>query len=213
MTYRSWERLARITKGINDWSTNAICFIIAVPVGIVLSPFAGIWYGGKWLYRHFHKEKEEVEEVKEVKPHITPKPNVGSFLFKRGSFLFKGDRALKVPYDKIAYVETEPDARIRKFFEKNKEWLRQWQEWYGIDIIFVDSNQIREGMVYPQDFYVFRHGFIWQMPISAGDGINDDERGDVAHYFELNTKDAQPLRKQMENFAAIVYRSVENHFL
>lgn len=113
-----------------------ICFIVVSPIAVVFSPFIGIWYSCKWLYKHLSKKK--VEEVQpEIKSHVTPKPNYGRFLFKE-------DREVKIPIDKIVYVETSPDEAISTFLEEDKDWIRFWQEWYGIDIINVDYDTIKQ---------------------------------------------------------------------
>lgn len=122
---------------------------------IISLPFVAIWYGCEWLYKHFLRKKKPVEVPTEAKPHVTPVPNYGRFLFKE-------NRIVKIPIDKIAYVETVPDETIHKLLEENKERIRYWEEWYGIKIIHVDYESIKQAMVYPQDFPFFKHGFIWQ---------------------------------------------------
>lgn len=175
-----------------------ICFIVVSPIAVVFSPFIGIWYSCKWLYKHLSKKK--VEEVQpEIKSHVTPKPNYGRFLFKE-------DREVKIPIDKIVYVETSPDEAISTFLEEDKDWIRFWQEWYGIDIINVDYDTIKQSMVYPQDFRSFKHGFVWQTGDWSSDEINNDKHGDIGRYFELDPKIDKSLRDQMKDFAYLIYK-------
>lgn len=205
MTYQRLVRLAELVKTISDRSTSIFSILIGVPLTIVALPFAGIWYGCKWLYEHIFKKKVQKITASTVKPHVTPKPTDGRFLFKE-------DRELKIPVNKVAYIETVHDKAIQRFLEEEKAWLQYWQEWYGIEIISVDNDSIRQGMVFPQDFTVFKHGFLWQSNINSGDGINNGMRGDVGRYYELDPK-GKPLKEQMKDIANLIYKFDELEYI
>lgn len=202
MNYQDWEHISDTLETASNALMLAlivVCTAVALPIAIAGSPFYGIYYllVGRPKEKKAEEERRRKEARKRRKPHATPA--------RTGRFLFRKDRDLKVPRDKIAYVAACPDDRIDRFLRDNAPWLRQWQEWNGIDIIHADADRLREGMAFPQDFSVFRHGFVWQLSVSAGDGINEGAVGNLAFYFDLDPEGPSPLKAQMDSMADTIH--------
>lgn len=202
MDYQDWEHISDTLETASNalmLALAVVCTAIALPIAIAGSPLYGIYYllVGRPKEKKAEEERRRKEARKRRKPHATPA--------RTGRFLFRKDRDLKVPRDKIAYVAACPDDRIDRFLRDNAPWLRQWQEWNGIDIIHADAGLLREGMVFPQDFPVFRHGFVWQLDASAGDGINEGTVGNLAFYFDLDPEAPSAMKAQMDRMADAIH--------
>lgn len=198
--------------------------VIALPIAIVVIIVVAIYemfeYALKWFLKKFkiryydnngHRiTKDEYDKkilekrlkLHEIKltdlPHLTQRP------FKE--FPCYEDREYKLPYDAVAIIKTVPNKRIDEFLKEDKEWLAQLSAKYAIDYIKLDKEQFRKGMMYPQDFYEMRYGFIWRSPytVSAGYGMS----GNRHYYFELNPASDKSLRCQMEDMMHSIYKEI-----
>ena len=88
------------------------------------------------------------------------------------------------------------------------EWLETWQKWHGWDIIDVDYEDLKEGMFYPQDFHVFRHGFLWHSNFSSFDK-ESDLLGSIHYYYDIDPDSDIPIKEQMEQFMRKIYENVD----
>ena len=147
------------------------------------------------------KEKQKNREIPlTVENHVTPNKNDRFFFFEK--------RKLSIPYDKLVYVETEYNEKLHNFFSDNAEWLETWQKWHGWDFAEYSYEEIKEGMFYPQDFAVFKHGFLWHSPMSSWD-TESDLFGNIHYYYEIDPDSDTPIKQQMELFMRQIYDVVD----
>ena len=147
------------------------------------------------------KEKQKNREIPlTVENHVTPNKNDRFFFFEK--------RKLSIPYDKLVYVETEYNEKLHNFFSDNAEWLETWQKWHGWDFAEYSYEDIKEGMFYPQDFAVFKHGFLWHSPMSSWD-TESDLFGNIHYYYEIDPDSDTPIKQQMELFMRQIYDVVD----
>lgn len=147
------------------------------------------------------KEKIEArEEPLVVENHVVPDKDAQFFFFKK--------RKLIIPHDQLVYIETEYNEKLHQFFTDNAEWLETWQKWHGWEIAGYDYEDIKEGMFYPEDFAVFRHGFLWHSPMSSGDNASGLS-GSIHYYYEIDPDSAVPIKEQMEQFMRKIYYVVD----
>ena len=147
------------------------------------------------------KEKLKNREIPlTVENHVTPNKN--------DKFFFYEKRKLKIPYDKLVYVETDYCEKLHHFFSDNAEWLETWQKWHGWDIAEYSYEDIKEGMLYPQDFAVFKHGFLWHSPMSSWDK-ESDLFGNIHYYYEIDPDSDTPIKEQMELLMRQIYDVVD----
>lgn len=127
---------------------------------------------------------------------------------KNGRFLFFKKRKLHIPGDQLVYVESEYNEEMHKFFTENAEWLELFQKRHGWDIVEYDEEDIKEGMLYPQDFVVFKHGFLWR-----SNYITLDEEssvfGNTHLYFELDPISDASIKDQMESMMRKIYAEID----
>lgn len=154
----------------------------------------------KWEKEQYTKRIEKCEIPLVVENHVTTNKNA--------RFLFFEKRKLVVPCDKLVYVEKEYCEEMHRFFSKNAEWLEAWQRWHGWDIVNYPSDDIKEGMLYPQDFSVFKHGFLWHSSLSSWDK-DSDVFGNIHYYYEIDTDSQVPIKEQMDNMMTKIYEKVE----
>lgn len=154
----------------------------------------------KYAARVYKKKIEDREEPLVVKYHVTTD--------KDDVFFFFGKRKLVIPYDQLVYVETEYNEKLHQFFTDNAEWLEAWQKWHGWEIAEYDYEDIKEGMFYPEDFAVFRHGFLWHSPMSSGDNASGLS-GSIHYYYEIDPDSAVPIKEQMEQFMRKIYHVID----
>lgn len=208
-------RLEQIIKKIDDGNI----FVIIAIVTIVIYPFLAIYEVGKYVVRKvtgmvydsksqewISKEEMLKEKIKnreialKVKSHVTPNKNDRFYFFEK--------RELVIPYDKIVYVETTYNVKIHRFFVENAEWLDTWQKWHGWDIASYNYEDIKEGMFYPEDFAVFKHGFLWHSPMSSWDK-ESDIFGNIHYYYEIDPDSSTSIKEQMELFMRKIYDSID----
>ena len=147
------------------------------------------------------KEKQKNREIPLTdENHVTPNKNDRFFFFEK--------RKLSIPYDKLVYVETEYNEKLHNFFSDNAEWLETWQKWHGWDFAEYSYEDIKEGMFYPQDFAVFKHGFLWHSPMSSWD-TESDLFGNIHYYYEIDPDSDTPIKQQMELFMRQIYDVVD----
>lgn len=208
-------RLDQILKKVDD----ANIFVLIAIVTVIIYPFLAIYEVCKYIVRRVTgkvydstskewiskeeqlKEKVENREISlKVENHVPPN--------KDDRFYFFEKRKLIIPYDKLVYVETVYNDKLHCFFEENEEWLDTWQKWHGWDIVSYNYEDIKEGMLYPEDFAVFKHGFLWHSPTSSCDK-DSDIFGNIHYYFEIDPDSATPIKDQMELFMHKIYNNID----
>lgn len=169
MRQENWKRLYSITDFIHNKVNVCLIIVACIP----LSPFIAI----KFAIDDHRKKKRERKlamqrYIDEAKPkvHVTPDKN--------GICYIQPSSVLRLPFDKVVYVESEPDETIDKFFSENKEWIAKWRDWYGLEIVQISKEEIRSSLLYPQDFQALHHGFLLRTP------FNDQ----YSMYYELRSK-------------------------
>lgn len=218
MKIETLKRIYKVIKAIDDALLYLICAIV-IFTGL---PFAAIYKGIRFIYRRLRgklydsntdtwKTKEEIEKEERekrilnreiplvVKKHKTPKDGDRIMFFEK--------RKLKIPYDQIVYVETEYNEKMHSFMSTEKEWLNTFQKWYGFDIVHYNYEDIKEGMFYPQDFSVFRHGFLWCSNQSSGD-IETKISGNIHYYFDIDMDSDIPIKTQMKSMMSKIYNEL-----
>lgn len=129
--------------------------------------------------------------------------------FNLNLYPFYCERKLILGRTTIAYVENKYCERMHKFFEEQSEWLREFEQWHGVHIIFVDNEELKEGMFFPQDLdNCMNHGFLWNQDVIS----SDPEYGFSCinhHYIEIDPSADEDIKKQMH----ILMSKVHNRFL
>lgn len=219
MKYETLVRIDKILEKVADGNIYAITIMLTA----VATPFILISEAWKYavrkvkgkIYDDSSKEwitKEELaknelnRKVKNreiplvVENHVAPDKNDCFYFFEK--------RKVEIPCDKLAYVESEYCKKLHRFFDDNAEWLDAWQRWHGWDIVEYSDDDIREGMFYPQDFEVFKHGFLWCTPYSSFDD-ESDLCGSCHYYFEIDPDSEIPIKEQMELFMRKIYKKID----
>lgn len=157
------------------------------------------------------KQKERItKEIEEGKIKTTDLPHVTKHPFT--SFLCAKDSKDNLPYDAVAYIESEPNETIRKFFTKETDWVTQLSIKYGIDLIQPNYDRIRSIMLFPQDFKELHHGIIWRTNTSTWDG-EYGLYGYIYLYIEINPNSYKTLKQQLEDAMIKIYDCILNHSL
>lgn len=182
-------------------------YVIAGIATIIAIPFLVINEAWKYIARTIKGKNDKLKEKLKnreipltIKNHATPNKNDKFFFFEK--------RKLTIPYDKLVYVETDYCEKLHHFFSDNAEWLETWQKWHGWDIAEYSYEDIKEGMLYPQDFAVFKHGFLWHSPMSSWDK-ESDLFGNIHYYYEIDPDSDTPIKEQMELFMRQIYDVVD----
>lgn len=213
-------RLDRILMKVDEKQLDALTFCIAAVGTLIALPFVIIYEGCCQVYRRTkglvrdkdtkdwiskeelaRKERNRRIDERELPlvtdNHVAPKADDPILVFQKRKLVF--------PYHYLVYVETSPSEKIRRFMEEDAEWLDNWQRWYGYDIVEYDAEDIKEGMLYPQDFAMFRHGFL-----CYSGRLNEDKEsgilGCVYSYYEMDPDSEVPLREQMEKMIREIYK-------
>lgn len=168
-------------------------FIIGMALGaVILSPFYiifKVWdYVSEWL------------EKKKRKTHVIPD--------KKGKFLFEEDRKLVMEYNELVYVETTYNEWMHRFLDNNAKWLDKWQKWHGCEIKIHSSEEIKEGMMYEEDFAVFEHGFLWRSPSHTYDNVSE-RCGYIYMYYEMTYGTDAEIKEQMELMMSKIYNEID----
>lgn len=218
MKYETAERIYKTMQKVEEYN---FYILIAIPF-FVIYPFWALYEGYKYLVHKSRGDvrdpdsgewttKEKIEQNKlkvkmknreiplAVRNHIHPR--------KDDCFYFFEKRNLKIPTDKLVYVESEYNDTMHRFFNENTEWIDRWQRWYGFDIVDADYEDIKEGMFFPEDFAVFKHGFLWHSPISSRDR-EADIFGNI-HYYEIDPDSDISIKEQMDLFMRKIYDTID----
>lgn len=200
------EALIRLDN-ILEYIDKGNMYVIAGIATIIAIPFLVINEAWKYIVRIIKGENDKLKEKLKnreipltVENHVTPNKN--------DKFFFYEKRKLKIPYDKLVYVETDYCEKLHHFFSDNAEWLETWQKWHGWDIAEYSYKDIKEGMLYPQDFAVFKHGFLWHSPMSSWDK-ESDLFGNIHYYYEIDPDSDTPIKEQMELLMRQIYDVVD----
>lgn len=169
--------------------------------GLVYDPIAKGWITKEKQEKNKKAKKIDNREIPLIVENHTPTD-------KNGRFLFFKKRKLHIPGDQLVYVESEYNEEIHRFFTENAEWLELFQKRHGWDIVEYAEEDIKEGMLYPQDFVVFKHGFLWR-----SNYITLDEESSVfgkTHlYFELHPNSDASIKDQMESMMRKIYEEID----
>lgn len=216
MTLKTLNTILKAMDAIEKAELYLFCLILT----IILTPFAAIYTGIRYIYRRLRgkvydsdakkwKTKKEIEQERlekrirnrevplAVKKHKTPKEG--------DRFMFFEKRKLVIPYDQLVYVETEYNEAMHSFLSTEKEWLDTFQKWHGFDIVDYNYEDIREGMFYPQDFSVFKHGFLWRSNENSWDK-ESHIYGDIHYYYEIDPDSDIPIKDQMKSMMSKIYQ-------
>lgn len=185
MTKEKLECLKKNCDTAEDIVEDILC-VLAFPILLIALLVAG-------LYEFYIKSKRR-KQAKEVEDKRTKFPE------KTDVMSFSKDCAPVLPYSSVAYVATEPDSQIENFFQTDKEWLAKWSEWYGLDLVEVDMEEVRKALTNPNCFALLQHGLLWRARSST--------EYDCYYYFELNPDTAEQLQKQLVNVAHDILKKV-----
>lgn len=213
-------KLDRILTKVDDAQTNAMVFCVSILGTIVALPFVLVYEGcksvgrrmnglvrdkstGDWITKEQQARKERNKRIANrelpltIDNHVTPNKDKVFFFFEKRKLVF--------PYSQLVYVETVRCEKIRRFMEEDAEWLDTWTRWYGFEIVEYAAEDIKEGMFYPQDFAMFRHGFL----CNSG-RLNEDKEsgisGCVYRYYEIEPDSKNSIREQMESMIREIYK-------
>lgn len=118
---------------------------------------------------------------------------------------FHSERKLILRRTTIAYVENRYCERMHKFFEENTEWIKDFEQWHGVHIVFVDNEELKEGMFFPQDLdNCMNHGFLWHQYASTAEpeyGFSCDNH----YYVDITPTSDEDIKTQMHIFMSKVY--------
>lgn len=221
MKYETWIKI----DNASEFIFKVHIYLITVIGALIASPFILFYEGFKYVRRKVKgmvydpvlkdwitKEKMEVNiRRSKIKAREIPLDTENHVpVDKNGDFFFFEKRQLKIPYDQLVYVETEYNEDIHAFFADNTEWLDTWQRWHGWDIAEYDAEDIKEGMFYPQDYAVFKHGFLWRSPLSSWDR-ESDVFGNQHHYFEIEPDSEISIKDQMDRMMRKIYGVLDHY--
>ena len=216
------KTLAKIDKALEFIELCHLYIITTVGV-VIASPFILVYQGimcinhkirgmvydpirKEWITRDEHEKDKQKKSIENREIPINAENHKPTD--KNDRFMFFEKRNLKMPYDQLVYVESEYNEEIHRFFTENAEWLEMWQRWHGWDIVEYDAEEIKEGMFYPDDYVVFKHGFLWRSHMSSWDkesGIF----GNIHHYFELDITSEKTIKDQMECMMRKIYDVID----
>ena len=226
ITFTSWE--------IIKMAGQSLLFGITIPIII---PLSLIFFFLRYLFRHSYallrgmqyddgreeyisreeykedKKRERIEKRKDkIKKKIekgivktTDVPHKPKHPFT--DFLCVDDDSEKIPVDAVAYIENEPDEKIREFFRNESEYIRQLSQKYGIDFTCMDAAKLKSKMIFPQDIKEMCHGIIWHSSTLTGES-EYGLWGRKCLYFELNAKDDDSIKSQLENAMNTIYENI-----
>ena len=170
----------------------------------------------EYISREEYKEDKKRERIEKRKDKIKKKiekgivkttdvPHKPKHPFT--DFLCVDDDSEKIPVDAVAYIENEPDEKIREFFRNESEYIRQLSQKYGIDFTCMDAEKLKSKMIFPQDIKEMRHGIIWRSSTLTGES-EYGLWGRKCLYFELNAKDDDSIKSQLENAMNTIYENI-----
>lgn len=221
MKYETVCRLHKVTDKIEE--------VLVVIAGIVAGVFYLPVYLSMRLYEWLHEKRIDYlinkyaifpddtetltrDEVKALieqgkirisnLPHSHKKYNQR---YNKNVYPFHSERNLILGRTTIAYVENRYCDRMHKFFEEQAEWIKEFEQWHGVHIAFVDNEELKEGMFFPQDLDdCMNHGFLWNQDVR-----NSEPEYDLSciihHYIEIDPSSDENIKKQMHVFMSKVH--------
>lgn len=125
--------------------------------------------------------------------------------FNINLYPFHSERKLIPGRTTIAYVENRYCHRMHQFFEEQAQWIKEFEQWHGVHIAFVDNEELKEGMFFPQDLdNCMNHGFLW----NQNTRISEPEYDFWCinhHYIEIDPSSDEDIKKQMHVFMSKVH--------
>lgn len=225
MNYKTVCRLERVTDKIEE----TLFVIGAIPLGILYIPVYIML-----LLRDFYKKKRQEriiakwagthEDIGKLPYDVkidmleAGKINLSNYPHDRKNYLHCRDkdlypffrkRKLVLDFMEIAYVENKYCERMHHFFEEHAEWIKDFEHWHGFRIVFIDYEEMKEGMFFPQDFDNFmNHGFLWNEYTSSCDP--EYGLGCADHiYVDIELTSDDDIKKQMQLFMWHVYNTFQ----
>lgn len=223
MNYKALCRLEKITGKI----VENMVVIGGIPIFILYLPFhffsqlsekrekkkqeqfRNNWTGNvNDIKKLSYSTKEELLETGKINIAELPHDHKN---YRRDSavFPFHQKNKLNLDFQEIAYVENKHCERMHRFFEEQAEWIKDFEHWHGFRIVFINCDEIKEGLLFPQDFYDYmNHGFLWNEHTSSGDPeYGFDCKNHLYVDIELTTD--EDIKKQMHLFMSKVYESFQ----
>lgn len=135
-------------------------------------------------------------------PHSRKKYNLRH---NKHLYPFHSERKLHLGSTTIAYVENRYCERMHQFFEQQIEWLKEFEQWHGVHIVFVNNEELKEGMFFPQDLdNCMNHGFLWHQHANSTEPEYDFSC-DCHYYVDINPLSDDEIKQQMHVFMSKVH--------
>lgn len=149
---------------------------------------------------------EKIALIEQGKIRISTLPhNRKNYSQNKYLFPFHKERKLILEDTVIAYIENRYCDRMHLFFEKEAEWIKDFEQWHDVRIVYIDAEDIKEGMFFPQDFENYmNHGFLWHQYASSTDP-EYDFWCDNHYYVDIALSSDDDIKKQMHIFMSRVY--------
>lgn len=217
-TLRRIDNVLEVINKGNVYLLTVVCFVIGLPFFLMSEGVKYIYHRAKgmiYVPNSFESwiTKEEYEHrlyMRRMENREIPLPVENHVLTdKNDRFMFFRKRKLKIPHNQLVYVETDYNEEMHRFFDENAEWLEAWQRWHGWEIAYYDAEDIKEGMFYPQDYAVFKHGFLRNPGYSSGDR-ESKAFGDIHYYYEIDADSDVSIKDQMEDLTRKIYASMNS---
>lgn len=128
-----------------------------------------------------------------------------NLLHKKHLYPFHSERKLHLGSTTIAYVENRYSERMHQFFEQQIEWIKEFEQWHGVHIVFVNNEELKEGMFFPQDLdNCMNHGFLWHKHVSSTEPEYNFSC-DSHYYVDINPLSNDEIKQQMHVFMSKVH--------
>lgn len=200
-----YETLCKLHK-VTDKTEEVLVAIAGIVFGVFYLPV----YLSMRLYDWLQEKRKNriINKIEQGKTRISSLPhsrkkynqwhNINLYPFHR-------ERKLILGRTTIVYVENKYCDRMHKFFEEQAEWIKDFEQWHGVHVAFVDNEELKEGMFFPQDLdNCMNHGFLWNQNASS----SEPEYGFscINHYYiEIDPSSDEEIKKQMHIFMSKVY--------
>lgn len=162
------------------------------------------------------RKKEKREEERDPKYQIRKRLEAGELrlcdlphqhIEASNSFAFYPNPDKEFYAHQFFYLAMEPDERIRRFFEEEKEAIARWSSWYGFEIIMVeDVEEFLSDMCFPQDRVYLRHGLMRNGAMTTSDREYWQSIRPFT-YHELDADSPTPLIEQLNRIVQDVLRN------
>lgn len=128
-----------------------------------------------------------------------------NLLHKKHLYPFHSERKLHLGSTTIAYVENRYSERMHQFFTEQVEWIADFEQWHGVHIVFVNNEELKEGMFFPQDLAnCMNHGFLWHQDARTTEPEYDFSC-DCHYYVDINSLSDDEIKQQMHVFMSKVH--------